>query len=319
MRVRPPACSRGAPSGQPGSKPRLPAPGFALSTRTAASLGFPFRKHPRSRDVFGQVPPPEATFFPPCSASPWEFSQLHGSVLGLTLLPWGLGGLHPRSPLAGQCQRPPRSPFAPVWRLHGRERRTEKPPRSDSKNAAGGPARLPPPLPRGRSPPARLRAVLGAGREPRGGGRQGGGGGSSSPLTPPTEERCLLTPRILPPSRRAQLRFAEQKTKFRPRPAMSCLDVMYQVYGPPQAYFAAAYSPYPQVRAGCRVGGVSAGGWPSGASPKGKREKEKGRGRGGGEAPAACDGERSRAASHLGAGLGAVRTPAGRPGSGSAT
>ncbi|XP_032041694.1 transcription cofactor vestigial-like protein 2 isoform X2 [Aythya fuligula] len=27
---------------------------------------------------------------------------------------------------------------------------------------------------------------------------------------------------------------------------MSCLDVMYQVYGPPQAYFAAAYSPYPQ-------------------------------------------------------------------------
>uniref|UniRef100_A0A8B9ZH82 Vestigial like family member 2 n=1 Tax=Anas platyrhynchos TaxID=8839 RepID=A0A8B9ZH82_ANAPL len=86
---------------------------------------------------------------------------------------------------------------------------------------------------------------------------------------------------------------------------MSCLDVMYQVYGPPQAYFAAAYSPYPQVRAGCRVGGVSAGGWPSGASPKGKREKEKGRGRGGGEAPAACDGERSRAASHLGAGLGA--------------
>ncbi|XP_030628845.1 transcription cofactor vestigial-like protein 2a isoform X2 [Chanos chanos] len=25
---------------------------------------------------------------------------------------------------------------------------------------------------------------------------------------------------------------------------MSCLDVMYQVYGPPQPYFAAAYSPY---------------------------------------------------------------------------
>ncbi|NWI32327.1 VGLL2 protein, partial [Sula dactylatra] len=31
---------------------------------------------------------------------------------------------------------------------------------------------------------------------------------------------------------------------------MSCLDVMYQVYGPPQPYFAAAYSPYRQVRAG---------------------------------------------------------------------
>lgn len=28
---------------------------------------------------------------------------------------------------------------------------------------------------------------------------------------------------------------------------MSCLDVMYQVYGPPQPYFAAAYSPYHQV------------------------------------------------------------------------
>ncbi|KAL7987807.1 hypothetical protein Chor_006726 [Crotalus horridus] len=27
---------------------------------------------------------------------------------------------------------------------------------------------------------------------------------------------------------------------------MSCLDVMYQVYGPPQPYFAAAYSPYHQ-------------------------------------------------------------------------
>ncbi|XP_061846767.1 transcription cofactor vestigial-like protein 2 isoform X2 [Colius striatus] len=27
---------------------------------------------------------------------------------------------------------------------------------------------------------------------------------------------------------------------------MSCLDVMYQVYGPPQHYFAAAYSPYHQ-------------------------------------------------------------------------
>ncbi|XP_030051385.1 transcription cofactor vestigial-like protein 2 isoform X1 [Microcaecilia unicolor] len=27
---------------------------------------------------------------------------------------------------------------------------------------------------------------------------------------------------------------------------MSCLDVMYQVYGPPQSYFAAAYSPYHQ-------------------------------------------------------------------------
>lgn len=30
-----------------------------------------------------------------------------------------------------------------------------------------------------------------------------------------------------------------------------------------------------------KVGGVSSGGWPSGASPKGKREKEKGRGKGG--------------------------------------
>lgn len=29
---------------------------------------------------------------------------------------------------------------------------------------------------------------------------------------------------------------------------MSCLDVMYQVYGPPQPYFAAAYTPYHQVR-----------------------------------------------------------------------
>ncbi|XP_041951337.1 transcription cofactor vestigial-like protein 2a isoform X2 [Alosa alosa] len=32
--------------------------------------------------------------------------------------------------------------------------------------------------------------------------------------------------------------------RFRCLFAMSCLDVMYQVYGPPQPYFAAAYSPY---------------------------------------------------------------------------
>lgn len=33
---------------------------------------------------------------------------------------------------------------------------------------------------------------------------------------------------------------------------MSCLDVMYQVYGPPQPYFAAAYTtPYHQVRVPC--------------------------------------------------------------------
>lgn len=40
---------------------------------------------------------------------------------------------------------------------------------------------------------------------------------------------------------------------------MSCLDVMYQVYGPPQPYFAAAYTPYHQVRvspAGAGTGGV---------------------------------------------------------------
>lgn len=30
---------------------------------------------------------------------------------------------------------------------------------------------------------------------------------------------------------------------------MSCLDVMYQVYGPHQPYFATAYTPYHQVRA----------------------------------------------------------------------
>ncbi|KFV84809.1 Transcription cofactor vestigial-like 2 [Struthio camelus australis] len=40
---------------------------------------------------------------------------------------------------------------------------------------------------------------------------------------------------------------------------MSCLDVMYQVYGPPQPYFAAAYSPYHQVCAG--GSGEEAPGW----------------------------------------------------------
>lgn len=39
---------------------------------------------------------------------------------------------------------------------------------------------------------------------------------------------------------------------------MSCLDVMYQVYGPPQPYFAAAYTPYHQVR-GCSGGAGTSG------------------------------------------------------------
>ncbi|XP_007484534.2 transcription cofactor vestigial-like protein 2 isoform X2 [Monodelphis domestica] len=37
-----------------------------------------------------------------------------------------------------------------------------------------------------------------------------------------------------------------KKINFPLRLAMSCLDVMYQVYGPPQPYFAAAYTPYHQ-------------------------------------------------------------------------
>lgn len=41
---------------------------------------------------------------------------------------------------------------------------------------------------------------------------------------------------------------------------MSCLDVMYQVYGPPQPYFAAAYTPYHQVRV--YSGGAGTGGAP---------------------------------------------------------
>lgn len=84
---------------------------------------------------------------------------------------------------------------------------------------------------------------------------------------------------------------------------MSCLDVMYQVYGPPKPYFAAAYSPYPQVRG---VGGVASGGWPPGLT---KRKKGKGEGEGGwGRRAGVCDGERSGAASHPGAGLCTVRT-----------
>lgn len=84
---------------------------------------------------------------------------------------------------------------------------------------------------------------------------------------------------------------------------MSCLDVMYQVYGPPKPYFAAAYSPYPQVRG---VGGMASGGWPPGLT---KRKKGKGEGEGGwGRRAGVCDGERSGAASHPGAGLCTVRT-----------
>ncbi|KAM9636277.1 transcription cofactor vestigial-like protein 2 isoform 2-T2 [Morphnus guianensis] len=94
---------------------------------------------------------------------------------------------------------------------------------------------------------------------------------------------------------------------------MSCLDVMYQVYGPPQPYFAAAYSPYHQVRAG-GSGEEAEGGrgvvWRMAVWGLTKRKKGKGEGEGkggvggGGEDLGACDGERSRTASHLGAGLG---------------
>lgn len=46
---------------------------------------------------------------------------------------------------------------------------------------------------------------------------------------------------------------------------MSCLDVMYQVYGPPQPYFAAAYTPYHQVRVSSRPARVDR--WRAPASP----------------------------------------------------
>lgn len=64
---------------------------------------------------------------------------------------------------------------------------------------------------------------------------------------------------------------------------MSCLDVMYQVYGPPQPYFAAAYSPYHQVRAG--GSGEEAGGgrgvvWRMAVWGLTKRKKGKGEGEG---------------------------------------
>lgn len=99
---------------------------------------------------------------------------------------------------------------------------------------------------------------------------------------------------------------------------MSCLDVMYQVYGPPQPYFAAAYSPYHQVRVG-DSGEEAEGGrgivWRMAVwgLTKGKKGKGEGEGKGGGGRGGdlgACDGERSTTASHLGAGLGRVRTPA---------
>lgn len=97
---------------------------------------------------------------------------------------------------------------------------------------------------------------------------------------------------------------------------MSCLDVMYQVYGPPQSYFAAAYSPYHPVRAG-GSGEEAEGGrgaiWRMVVWGLTKRKKGKGEGEGKGwrgEDLGVCDGERSRTASHLGAGLGRVRTPA---------
>ncbi|NXC14850.1 VGLL2 protein, partial [Corythaeola cristata] len=64
---------------------------------------------------------------------------------------------------------------------------------------------------------------------------------------------------------------------------MSCLDVMYQVYGPPQPYFAAAYSPYHQVRAG-GSGEEAEGGrgvvWRMAGWGLTKRKKGKGEGEG---------------------------------------
>lgn len=67
---------------------------------------------------------------------------------------------------------------------------------------------------------------------------------------------------------------------------MSCLDVMYQVYGPPQPYFAAAYSPYHQVRVG-DSGEEAEGGrgivWRMAVwgLTKGKKGKGEGEGKGG--------------------------------------
>lgn len=104
---------------------------------------------------------------------------------------------------------------------------------------------------------------------------------------------------------------------------MSCLDVMYQVYGSPQPYFAAAYSPYHQVRAGDSGEEVEGGRgivWRMAVwgLTKGKKGKGEGEGKGGGGREGGdlgdCDGDRSRTASHLGAGLDRVRTPAANDG-----
>ncbi|KFQ90857.1 Transcription cofactor vestigial-like 2 [Nipponia nippon] len=74
---------------------------------------------------------------------------------------------------------------------------------------------------------------------------------------------------------------------------MSCLDVMYQVYGPPQPYFAAAYGPYHQVRAG-GSGEEAEGGrgvvWRMAVWGLTKRKKGKGEGEGKG---GVCVGGRS--------------------------
>lgn len=72
---------------------------------------------------------------------------------------------------------------------------------------------------------------------------------------------------------------------------MSCLDVLYQIYGPSQPYFAGAYSPYHQVRV-VDSGEEAEGGrgivwrmaiWGLTKGKKGKGEGEGKGGAGGGE------------------------------------
>lgn len=79
---------------------------------------------------------------------------------------------------------------------------------------------------------------------------------------PRPRPRVLAPPRTHAPPLQLKARRSHPQGARALRAAMSCLEVMYQVYGTPQPYFAAAYAPYHQVRTS---------GWPGRRGGRGSR------------------------------------------------
>lgn len=126
-------------------------------------------------------------FFPTLTGQTWELSQLRGSGLGITLLPWGLGGASPTFPPSRAVPGTPPAPRLPQFGgCMGGEGARRNPPGAIAKMLPGVLPGHPRPCPGAEAP----RRGCGRFWEP-GGNRAAGGGRAGGAAHPPS----LLPPR----------------------------------------------------------------------------------------------------------------------------